>query len=271
MYKSRMKKFVFEDFVLEEQGKIKGLPKSTMRIDDFSQIKLDEVELKRQFRYFEEYYNDCFRPNQGTEEILDLIQQYSPQGKWLDVGCGSTTLFWSLLTKGVCEIICADISAEALKVLDNFVKADYLPRCYAEVMEMYGISSETLAQNRKKIKYMYRFNALNRWPKALCNNQFDYITQFGVFGLAKTPKAYKECFSHMKQALSTNGICIGANWILSSAYANERGHDNSFLTTNLVREACVENNYVILNIGEKRVENDMNYNKIIYWAIKNQG
>ena len=239
-----------------------------LEITDFKKINLDEKEYQNQLRYFNQYYNDSFKHNQGTESVLEIIRKYCPSGKWLDVGCGSTTLFWSLMTKNISEIFCADLNVEALKILHDFVYSNDIPQCYIDVMNIYNLDKSTLNANREKIKKYYSFNSLRNWPVQLLQHEFDFITQFGVFGLSKTSEEYIQCFCNVRQALKVNGVCIGANWVLSKPYSNERGHDNSYISSDIIEEACKRYSLSLLHCGESKIENDKDYDKIIFWAVQ---
>ena len=237
-------------------------------ITDFNKVILDPEEYLSQLRYFKQYYNDSYRHGQGTEYVLNTIRDYCPGGKWLDVGCGSTTLFWSLMTNKISEIFCADINLEALKVLDDFVCSNEIPQCYADVINEYNLDKSILSENKVKIKKYYSFDALNSWPKQLLQHEYDFITQMGVFGLSKTSEEYILCFKNITEALKENGICVGANWVLSTQYIKERGLDNTYITCKLIEEACSRFSLSLLKCGESKIDNDRNYDKLIFWAVQ---
>ena len=50
---------------------------------------LNEKEYNNQLKYFNDYYGSEFRKNQGTEELLEMINKYSIDGDLIDFGSGS--------------------------------------------------------------------------------------------------------------------------------------------------------------------------------------
>ena len=59
---------------------------------DFNKINF--LEYEKQLKYFNEYYGAEFKFNQGTEQILDMINNYSISGTLIDFGSGSNIYFW---------------------------------------------------------------------------------------------------------------------------------------------------------------------------------
>ena len=114
---------------------------SFKEIKDFNNEQFDQQKLTQHKEYFYKYYNECFMPDQGTETILETIKNFCPGGDWLDLGCGSSTLFWSLVTKNIRTISCSDYDMEALKTLHDFSLQKNVPKCYLDVIDMY-INSE---------------------------------------------------------------------------------------------------------------------------------
>ena len=78
---------------------------------DFNKINF--LEYEKQLKYFNEYYGAEFKFNQGTEQILDMINNYSISGTLIDFGSGSNIYFWLAAFNNIKNIKCVDISREA--------------------------------------------------------------------------------------------------------------------------------------------------------------
>lgn len=239
-----------------------------IEIINFNKIKLNRHTLKKHNKYFSKYYNDSFRREQGTEQIIDLLSSVKKINTWLDVGAGSTTLFWSLFLKNVKSISCAEVSPEPLKILHDFAISKRIPVCYNDAMNRYKIESTYLAIMRKRIKQYFIFDALTYWPSQL--KRFDLITAIGLFGLAKSKKEYVACFKYPKKHLTRKGIFIGANWIRSSKYIKQYGGDNSYLCKNLVKIAAKKYSYTIISLKKITIKNDPFYDAVVLYGLQNE-
>ncbi len=241
-----------------------------MRIEDMNNLDLNSKHYDFQKEYFERYYSDSFKLNQGTDIILETINTFCPGGRWLDIGSGSATLFWSLMTKNIQSISCSDISIEALKILYDFANfATELPQCYRDVINLYGLDDNIFEINKQKIKEYLVFDSLHEWPKQIYRYPYDFITEFGVFGLSRHHKQFRECFKYLKEALSVAGVAVGANWVLSKLYSQQRHHDNSYINCTEIIHACNEAELILLRCVEVQILNDPNYERVIIWAAQN--
>ena len=221
-------------------------------------------------RYFHEYYHDRFRSGQGTEVILDVLKRHKKSGRWMDVGSGPSTLFWSLMLEDICELHCTEICVEGLKVLEDFLVSDEVPSCYEDVMEVYGISSKKLKIVRGISRRYFLFDALRPWPNSLERESYDLITVFGVFGLSKTAEEYQKNFSFMKPFLKRAGVVIGANWVRSQRFIQQGNMDNRYLSLKLVEKAASDYGYTVLHLSEEVILGDPNYDRVVIWALKNE-
>ena len=242
-----------------------------MRIENMNNLDLNSEIYESQKDYFKKYYSDSFKLNQGTDIILETINTFCPGGRWLDVGGGSATLFWSLMTREIQSISCSDISIEALKILYDFVNTkSEPPQCYCDVIDMYRLSNDIFESNKKRIKEYLVFDSLHEWPRNITEEPFDFITEFGVFGLSKSRFQFRECFKYLKKALADNGVSVGANWVLSKSYSKQRQHDNSYINCNEIIQACTRANLTILRCVEVEILNDSNYERVLIWAARNK-
>lgn len=218
-------------------------------------------------KYANEYYNDAFRPHQGTEVILNVLRDQAPSGVWLDMGAGPATLFWGLMLNGIKEIHCSELFEEGLYTLNDFFRSEDIPRCYQDVMDIYGISPHTPARLRSLPRKYIIFDALRNWPEDF-HYTYDLITSFGVFGLTLTEEEYIQCFSYMKPYLKKGGVAVGANWIRSQSFIDSGNTDNRFMTMKLVEEAAERYGFKIQHLSEEVIRGDSNYNKVIVWSLQ---
>lgn len=237
-------------------------------VTGFDGIPFDKERMEYYTRYFTEYYHDGFRSGQGTEVVLDVLKKYGQAGTWLDIGAGPATLFWSLMLPKMKELHCSEMYIEGLKVLDDFIRSDMVPQCYKDVMQMHGIAPEHLASMRAIPRSYFLFNALQEWPSGLPKESYDLITAFGVFGLSKTPEAYRESFSYMKPFLKPGAIAIGANWIRSQHFIDKNGGDNRYLQPELVEKSARDYGYEIQHLSREQIAGDENYDGVLVWALR---
>ena len=228
---------------------------------------MDETRLSYYRSYLLDYYNDEFRKNQGTEDILAMLSMHGRGGNWLDVGAGPATLFWAMALEKIRTLDCTEICVEGIKVLHDFVLSGAIPRCYQEASDLLGLSKGRLEQPRKlPIRYMI-FDAMAPWPAQL-SEQYDLITAFGVYGLSPSESAYMQNFHYMKPALRPDGRALGANWVRSTSMIERVGGDNRYLRPDLIKQAALLYGYKILHLSEVTIINDPNYDRIILWALK---
>jgi SAM-dependent methyltransferase len=257
-------------------GWIKGLEsgfvndRDALCIESFDGVALDADRLAYFRCYLEKYYNERFIYGQGTEEILSNLRRYGASGHWLDLGSGTTTLFWSIPMEGLASISCSDIVPEALAILDEFARSAAVPPCYQEVLGMYGKSPLDLALSRRLIKRFLVFDTLAPWPRWLSTEQFDLITAFGNFGIAPTPGRYAACFREIFRHLSPKGRALGADWVRWPLFIEQDGHDNSYLTPALVDFVARQAGFAVLDCRQVPIKGDPQYQGVICWALERQ-
>jgi hypothetical protein len=222
-------------------------------------------------QYFTEYFRDEFRPGQGTEDILDTLAQVRSAGDWLDIGAGPCTLFWSIPLDGIRSIRCADAAPEALAVLRDFVRGDEVPRCYQQVLARFGRDAEHLAGSRQAVADYAVFDAMKPWPEPFDGMRFDLITEFGLFGLSPTPEQYRACFRHLRPRLREGGAVVGADWIRSARFIAAEGHDNSYLSEQLVTRAVEEADLTLRSCRLCPIEGDESYDAVVVWSAEAAG
>lgn len=237
-------------------------------VKNLNSSNIDKKRLDYYRRYASEYYNDKFRPNQGTEVILDMIKKFAPGGKWLDIGAGPATLFWSLMMPKLTSINCSEITHEGIIVLDEFFQSDFIPECYKDIIQLYWLSDKKLTQNRGLPREYYLFDALKEWPE-LPSRPYDIITAFGVYGLCRNATEYVQSFAHPRASLvGGKGVLMGANWVRSKEMVAKHGGDNSYLRKSLVDEAAKKYNYKLKFLSEESIQGDKNYDRVVIWCLQ---
>lgn len=226
---------------------------------------LDDKRLNYYHEYFRSNFNSDFQTGYGTELILDIINSLNDVENWIDIGGGTSTLFWSIPLKKVNQIYCNDLYAEAYYVLNEEVlKQNNFPKCYLDICEIYQINRKKLMSYKSKINKVYIFDALSEWN--IDKKTFDLITQFGTFGLSPNAEAYLKSIQYSYSNLETKGHFIGANWLFNKEYAQIRGIDNSYLNERLISAFALENNCRILRNQFYPIK-DINYSGVLIWHI----
>lgn len=231
--------------------------------------QLDPERLDRVRRYFEEYFNDEFRLGQGTEEILETLAESVSSGDWLDLGSGSSTLFWSIPLSNIESISCCDVSVEALKILHDFVADDSVPTCYKQVLARHRKPIAHLDDMKGRVTGYYVFDAMTAWPQDFAEHTFDLVTEFGLFGLSPSPDEYLLCFDRVRTHLRPGARIIGADWIRSPLYVQQEGHDNSYVSEYLIHEGIRRAGCELLSYRHASICGDPLYDAVIVWEAGN--
>ena len=237
-------------------------------LTDFANVHLNPTRVDYFRDYLKEYYDAEFIPGQGAEVALGYLEELAPAGSWLDLGAGTTTLFWSIPLRDVSTVACCDIAAEALFVLDEFASSSEIPGCYQQVLEMYGKTASHLRSMRQKPRHYYVFDVLSPWPEGLWSSPFDLVTAFGSFGISATSEGYEECFKYLAQHLAPGGRAIGADWVRWPSFIEQDGHDNSYLAASLTRHAAGAAGLEVLECRQVPIAGDPYYRALICWALE---
>ena len=230
------------------------------------QLRPERVAASR--RYAELHYNSALRPGQGVEEIAAHLGRLDRGGRWLDLGAGPTTLFWSLCFERVESIVANDISPEALAVLAEFATGDDQPRCYAEVGRLLGRGESALEERRQLLRELLVFDAFAPWPDALAGREFDQITSLGAFGLAPDPGTYAGAFRHIADHLCAGGVALGANWVRSPSLARRTGRGNAWLDVRTVQAGAIAGGLELLFAEHVPIAADPDYSHVIVWGMR---
>ncbi len=218
-------------------------------------------------QYLKDYFSHAFVPGMGTEAILAALGQHGRGGRWLDLGAGTSTLFWSLALDDVSEIWCCDVVPEALVVLNEFARSSRVPPCYQDVMTLLGKPASHVAEMRARLRTYVVFNALANWPSAMSEDRFDLITAFGTLGIAPNETAFAASVEQIARHLAPGGRAIGTEWIRSPDFIARDGHDNRYLDKPVL-EACARSSGLSLLDGTRLpIGGDPLYDHILVWAF----
>jgi hypothetical protein len=232
-----------------------------MNIEQLNRLPCDQDSLSYFQKYIEEYFNDQFFWGYGTEKILGLLDKHSPGGDWLDLGAGTSTLFWSIGLKKINSISWCDKYVEAFRVFYDFLNSDHIPNCYQEALRLYNRDLSHIQTMRDKFNHFHLFDAFDSWPDYLNDNQYDLITELGTFGLAPNAEGFVDCFKEVYLHLKSNGIVVGANWIRSRQMTQRLRFDNTYLNPSLINAVCLKYNFKLIEVNMLDIK-DPDYSKL---------
>ena len=235
---------------------------------DFSKIELDKNRLKYFQRYLDDYYNVEFIYEQGTEQIIEMAARYAPGGHWLDIGSGTSALFWATAFRNILSVNCVDLVPEALSIFDRFRNSDALPKCYLEALKIAGNSIEVLKQTRTAPWHFHQCNILKPWASYLGSMTFNMITAYAVFGLSKDIQAYEACFKYLAEAASSKQTLLGADWIRSGNYVALEGHDNRYVSAKACYRAAKRAGFNVIECEYYEIKGDPLYSGVVSWVLR---
>ncbi|NTB87843.1 class I SAM-dependent methyltransferase [Agrobacterium tumefaciens] len=216
--------------------------------------------------YMDSYFSGPFIEGQGAEQILSAMHRFGPPGDALDLGAGTSTLFWYAPVRGLASITCADIAPEPLLILKNFVEGSDFPDCYRWSIDHFELEADHLQKVRTAINEYVVFDSLSRWPKLLDTASFDLITAFGNVAISRDRSQYRAVFAEIARHLRPDGRTVGADWIRRPEFMTVSGHNNSYLDLDLVRASISDAGLRLLECQQVSIEGDQFYEGIIYWA-----
>lgn len=225
-------------------------------------MKSDPKIFLRELEYYLKYYGNEFKPDQGLEEIIRLVREYSKEGKWLDLGGGSNTPFWRMFFPKLEKILCVDINHEAFLLSDLIINEFDESPCYRTARQMFGIEENINADT--EIQYQ-KADLLSE--EIAFDQSFDNVTQFGLLGLLKNGNDFVYKTKEILKCLKDDGVYIGVNWIFSSSYQQKMGFSNEFICKDLISKVEAEG-YKVVYYSEEKIINDPNYEKCILYVVK---
>jgi hypothetical protein len=227
---------------------------------------LDPARLAVFRQYFEQEYSGPFIHGMGSYEILGMVRRFVHQGRRLDVGSGTASLFWILATSGNVLTTASDVEPEALVVLREFLSAPSpLPACYHQAAELFGIPAARVELLRRSIDSYLVFNALNTWPSDLTCSRYDSVTALGCFAIAGSEPSYKSCFQNAALAVRRGGRIVGADWI---RHRELQRRDYSFVSSQTLRRIGAEVGLRALHLEDLSIRGDETYGGVVLWAFE---
>ncbi|MCF1450575.1 methyltransferase domain-containing protein [Agrobacterium vitis] len=236
------------------------------RITDFANVEVRPDILSYFQGYMDSYFSGPFVEAQGAEHILTAMHRFGGPGDALDLGAGTSTLFWYTPVVDLNSITCADIAPEPLLILKHFIEGSSLPECYQWSVGHFNLESNHIRKIRSAVRDYIVFDTLTRWPTMLDSYGFDLITAFGNIAISSSSSQYRSVFAEIARHLRPGGRTIGADWIRRPEFMNASGHNNSYLDLSLVRSSIEGAGLRLLECEQISIEGDQFYEGIIYWA-----
>lgn len=231
-----------------------------------STVTPDQARLAVFRNYLAQEYSGHYIPGMGAQEILTMVREFVCQGRRLDVGGGTASLFWILSASSHVMTTAADVEPEPLIVLREFLQSPTpLPPCYYEAAALFGVSTERVDALRRSIDSFLVFNALRTWPATVRRSSYDSVTAFGCFGIAGSQAGYQHCFENAAAAVGEGGRIVGADWIRHPA---RQERDYSFINVTTLRAIASDLGLQILHLGDVAIEGDQVYGGIVLWAFE---
>jgi SAM-dependent methyltransferase len=231
----------------------------------------DEQRLALYRRYLGAYFAERFLAGQGTEEILSMMASVGDVDEWLDLGCGTTTLFWSIGLRSAGAIDCCDKHPEALKVLSDFLRSDDLPPCYVDALTLLGATNRHLDRMRRRFRAFIVADLMDSNSRVADLPEYGLVTVFGLLGLAPSAEMYGEALAEAARKVRGGGYLAGADWIRSAKFVERDGFDNRYLSMELTAAAAKAAGMTVLDVKEVRICDDSLYDRVIVWRTRNEG
>jgi hypothetical protein len=235
---------------------------------DFSQTTLDAARAAYFQRYLDEYYNAAFIYGQGTEYILAQAARHAPGGHWLDIGSGTSALFWATGFRGIKSVTCVDLVPEALFVLDKFRASDAVPACYSEALDIVANSAAELARTRAVPWQYVQADVLRPWADHITQQAYEMITAYAIFGIAPDLEGYKACFRHLSAAARAGQVLLGADWIRSDDFVAFESHDNRYVSVEACRVAGAQAGLEVVECDYHAIKGDPLYSGVVAWVMR---
>jgi hypothetical protein len=270
-----------EDLDVQYRSKVSGFEnKYTGLITDQASTHLHDFVIdpdqhkgldKKTIAYFQNYakanFHDHLEFGFGTEIILEELSKVKICNRWLDLGAGTTTLFWASALTCPIDIVCVDIAPEALVVLHNLANKGYCPPCYEDALRYFGKSKKDLKAVQSAGRTYWAFDFTNEWPYATESQRFDLITAIGSLGLSNDPNRFIAALGEAAKRLTTNGVIIGVNWLRHSTSIAEQGYDTSFLSSGFIADQLEKASLGSPKVKEIEFEHpDSLYSGLVIWS-----
>lgn len=235
-------------------------------IRDWDRLNVDAASLSYFTIYAQKNFSGPLVHGMGTEHVLAALDRWGGGGAWLDLGAGTSTLFWCCALDAPRSVTVVDVSPEALAVLHRLVGSSEVTQCSRDALAMYGRDERHVARVRR-LEWRYLvFDFSRTWPPVLPRSSYDLITAFGCFGLADGPDHFRRSISQSAARLVPGGTIIGANWLRTPAAIRTKGYDTSFLSAEFVADALETNGLTVCETNITPIKAEEWYEAIIVWV-----
>ncbi len=249
----------------EAEGKIE---RGHRRLIDISLDALNPEYMAYFEDYRSRYFNDKLMPGQGVEEILVALREHGETpDRWIDLGAGVTTLFWSIGVRNPGQIIACDLVPEALSVLSQFKDSNEMPPCYSEAMAIIDTTQAEFDITRQRTWDYHVFDCHAPWTLAEYSDGANLITAIGCFGIAPDSAHYAKAFKAAAQNVRAGGRFIGADWVRSAAFVESEGHNNGYVSSELTKRCGDDCGLKLLECTHVPIQGDPNYDSVLVWAF----
>lgn len=172
---------------------------------------LDARRLTALRGYADDNYSGEFRPENGLEEIFELIRRPTPPGVWGDLGAGPFTALWALCARAATEVVAVDICVEALWLADR-KWAEFLDGEFVSSLVEAGMASAGDVSRVAGLPRRYVVCDLFDRSAIRPSGQATLCTAFGLLGLAEERDQLAAGVAAARQMLVPGGAFVGASW-----------------------------------------------------------
>lgn len=210
-------------------------------------------------QYFENNFNEELIPGHGIEACLDWASTCFRPGRWIDVGAGPCSMFWSVTAPiNIDAIALADLSRVPLDMTAELIRTRNWPPAYIQALHYLGKTEDhlnTLANAPLKI---HEFNAFEKWPDV---GMFNSISAFGLAGIAESTSTLDTLLTEAKDHLAPGGALFGASWVFSDTYAMKLKGRKQYLSS--LAERLATHGYEDIQTTKVSLTADENYSGIM--------
>jgi hypothetical protein len=229
-------------------------------MQDSCVCQYDNEKIQEYMNYYNSYYGSDFRPDQGLDEITDMIFLYSLSGTWIDLGGGTSTFIWLPAFKKVTDVHSVDKYPESGYV-QTLARSMSLSGCYKHILIRYSKSDKDM----RKINISY--STVDLINDFTIETKYNNVSQFGLLGLCQTKQEYLKHLNKLSGFMDNRSIFLGANWVFSSTYTNKHRFANSYLDTELIEEYASNNAKKLLFCKRINIVNDPCYDAVLVYAF----
>lgn len=221
----------------------------------------NKKKLQEYTSYFNCNYGADFRPNQGLDELTDMISLYSKNGTWVDLGGGTSTFIWLPAFKEITKVHSVDKYAESYLVQER----NRIMRpsgCYQHILDRYQKSNDDMQ------RIQITFSQIDLFKDFTVDKRYNNVSQFGLLGLCKNEIEYIYQLEKMTEFMCNDSVFLGANWIFSNLYEEKCGFSNSYLDVAFIEKYALNSRKVLLYAKKVSITNDPYYTDVVLYAFR---